>query len=204
MIVGASRDGLPAFLDFIEQGDFVIAADGGLANCDSLGIRPDICVGDFDSGHMPLNRRSVSLPAEKDITDVRYAIDYAMGLHFNEFFLVGCTGGRLDHFLANLFLLEYMLEKNCNGIIIDQKNMIMLKTKGTFQFPKSGFRYLSVLALTEEAVVTLKGFKYPLENHTIKRVDPLGVSNEITGDAGSVTVSNGTVIVILSSDEVVK
>ncbi|MBR6676743.1 MAG: thiamine diphosphokinase, partial [Clostridia bacterium] len=72
-IVGASvTDGM--YIDK-REGDLVIAADGGLASLEEIGIPPDLCVGDFDSlGHIPNIENTVCHPVEKDDTDTALAI----------------------------------------------------------------------------------------------------------------------------------
>ena len=51
----------------------VIAADGGLKHTESLGLRPDIILGDFDSlGYIPADSRVY--PVEKDDTDAMLAV----------------------------------------------------------------------------------------------------------------------------------
>ena len=56
-------------------GDLVIAADGGFAALKGLGLTPDLVVGDFDSlGHVPDHPHVVTLPVEKDDTDMQSAL----------------------------------------------------------------------------------------------------------------------------------
>ena len=101
-IVGAGeftpRDFQPA------EGDFVIAADGGLKPLLSLGVKPDLLLGDLDSlGSFPLPD-DVPLekhPVEKDDTDTGIALAQGYALGYRHFALYGCSGGRADHLLAN-------------------------------------------------------------------------------------------------------
>ena len=58
---------------------FVVAADGGLVNCEAMGITPDLIVGDMDSTPPETLKRYKHIPIElfavdKDKTDVELAI----------------------------------------------------------------------------------------------------------------------------------
>ena len=55
--------------------DFVIAADGGYAALDVLGVKANLVVGDFDSlGYVPEAEEIVQHPVRKDDTDTLLAI----------------------------------------------------------------------------------------------------------------------------------
>jgi len=56
---------------------------------------------------------------------------------------------------------------------------------------------LSVFAMSGKAEgVTLRGVLYPLEDTELACDFPLGVSNEFTGKPATVSVKNGTLLVI--------
>ena len=100
---GPFRD--PAVLSgFLQQDDYVIAADKGWQLACAMGVQPAVLVADFDSMPVPAASdgvKVVTLPEEKDETDTAYALKMAYDLGYREFLLLGCTGGRLDHFLTN-------------------------------------------------------------------------------------------------------
>ena len=57
----------------IEEDDYILAADGGLAHLQKLGLAPDGILGDFDSlGYVPENAQV--FPVEKDDTDAMLAV----------------------------------------------------------------------------------------------------------------------------------
>ena len=65
----------PALRPYPTAGDYVIAADRGFDSLIAYGVNPDLAVGDFDSlGHRPNHPNVIQLPAEKDDTDMVYAI----------------------------------------------------------------------------------------------------------------------------------
>ena len=85
----------PEFKRLLRSDDFIIACDAGYRNCERLGCKPDIIVGDFDSAPCPQQNADdiVVLPHVKDDTDTEYAAKLAAQKGFDEVLLLG--GGSL-------------------------------------------------------------------------------------------------------------
>lgn len=61
--------------------------------------------------------------------------------------------------------------------------------------------YISFLPLTQEVTgITLKGFKYPLENKDICIGTSLCISNELIEEEGRITFSEGVLMAVESHD----
>ena len=99
-----------------KAGDWVIAADGGYRALRALGLRADLVVGDFDSlGERPDHPNVMTLPREKDDTDMAVALEVGVKRGYRTFRLYGGTGGRIDHTLANLQCLTWLSRRGCRG-----------------------------------------------------------------------------------------
>lgn len=195
---------------------WVIAVDKGLNTAYELSLPVDVIIGDFDSvdksilDHYEKGRygsvpKVVALNPEKDMTDTQVAIEYGMSLQkesIEEMIILGATGTRLDHVLANIGLLMIPLSSHLKTCILDRNNRIYLKKESfSIKREESHGKYVSLLPLTEEVTgLTLKGFKYPLYRHTLKQGNSLGVSNEIIEEEAFVTLTSGILIVIESRD----
>lgn len=191
--------------------DKIIAVDRGLNAVLHLELIPDAIVGDFDSAdEQVLNEfKSRSLPAdweihkpEKDETDTELAIHTALRLGCTRLILLGATGGRLDHFLGNLHLLYFALEKGIDAAIVDEKNWITVTKHGrTFEGDKIYGKYISFLPLSEKVTgITLTGFKYPLYKKDITIGTSLCISNELTGPVGRMEFDSGILVCVESHD----
>lgn len=179
----------------------VLCADGGSVNAASAGLKADFLIGDWDSGGSPSNRiPCVTLPAEKDLTDLEAAVDHASAMGARNLLLCGCTGGRLDHTTSNLMLLEHVAEQGCQALLIDSDNEVRLLEGETIvleNFPS--YRYLSLIPLDRQITgVTLRGVKYPLTGARLKRGSTFSVSNEPASDCITITVETGRVLLIRS------
>lgn len=180
-----------------------ICADGGFDNAKRAEILPDIVIGDLDSAisTVPEGIPVVFLPPEKDATDLRVCVNHGLKNGCKTFILLCCTGGRLDHFIANLSVLEYLDSVGAKGVIANSLNLIRImgsERSLTFE-PVGGYRYVSVLAVDEVCRgVTLTGMKYPLKNATLRRDDAIGVSNEPSGGKITISVESGKIYVIFS------
>ncbi|KAI4453124.1 ribulose-5-phosphate-3-epimerase [Holotrichia oblita] len=182
-----------------------VCADGGIKHAEKLGIKVDIVIGDMDSvGSQDFNGvKTLVYPKDKDKTDGWLAVDYALDNGCDDITIFGALGGRFDHSWGNVFLLKYIAKRNGVGRIADSKRQIFFVDKflkldknmlGHGEKPK----YVSVFSAGDMAEgVTLKGFKYPLDNAVLLLDDGIGISNEFADDTASVSVERGELLVIV-------
>ena len=201
----------PERIDFpVNDGDFVIAADSGCKNlfsyCEKVKrISPDIILGDMDSYDGDIKNdfpdaRFISFPPEKDDTDTSLAVKFALEKGFCDIVIMGGLGGRLDHTLANAFLLEYIKDKGAKGIITDGKNITFLAENKNF-LEKGSKKYVSVIPLDREVErVTMRGFKYNMNKEKLQRCFFITVSNEFVSQKAIIEIDGGSALIILSED----
>lgn len=187
----------------LQAGDLLIAADGGWQTAEQMGLTPHLVIGDFDTLPAPAHRAdTIVLPCEKDVTDMRAAVDLGLERGFRRFALYGGTGGRLAHTLANLQLLDLLSRKGCRGFLIGDGTVSTAVTDGALDFPASMSGYLSIFCNSGTARgITLTGLKYSLTDGTLTGSDPLGVSNEFTGQPARVEVADGTLLVLWQGND---
>lgn len=176
----------------------LICADGGLDHAKRFGLTPDLLIGDFDSltgGELP-SCEVLQFPPEKDDTDAMLAVKWAIERGCTEFFIYGALGGRLDHTVANIQLLCWLLEHGARGTLIDETNRVSMLGAGMSAVFQKRDRYLSLFAYGEHCRITLDGVQYPLENHLLSHGFPLGVSNRVTASEAVLSVFEGTVLVM--------
>ena len=186
--------------DFFEKeidtrNSYVIAADQGVNHIEKLGIKADICIGDFDSlGYVPASK-NIKLPCEKDVTDSIAAVEYALSLGYKEIEIYGALGGkRISHSLANLQFLLNLKKRDCNAVIIDRKCRIRVLHNESVIYDKA--EYISFICASERAKISLEGMKYSGENIELSNDFPLGISNEPVKNA-KITVFDGYVYEII-------
>ncbi|WP_255259799.1 thiamine diphosphokinase [Lentibacillus sp. CBA3610] len=135
--------------------DIWIGADRGALTLLENNITPDYAVGDFDSmdetdkGEV---RKQANVfdqyPDEKDETDLEIALNTAYVLNPKKIYLLGATGGRLDHGLINIQLLHAIMERGIQGIIADHQNLLELTHPGNYEishdYPAVLFLFVSL------------------------------------------------------------
>ena len=182
--------------------DLRIAADSGYENAVTLGERVDLLLGDFDSlktSELPRDVEQIRVPAEKDFTDTQLAVDTALKKGADEICIVGGLDGRLDHTLSNLAILEDLSAKRIHATITNGYNRVRYIESTSTLIPKSGYRYLSLLCLSQKAKgVSVEGCKYPLKNATLTRSFQYAVSNEVDGNCALISVRKGGIYVVES------
>lgn len=182
---------------------FVVCADGGYSLAVQGQIKPQLIIGDFDSSSCPsyTDCETIVLPTHKDDTDTMYAVKGCLERGYNDFEIYGATGGREDHTFANLCILKFLADKNCTARLLDSKASISCQNSGTQVYKRADYTYFSIFPFgCSEAILTLKGFEYPLKHGVLRSDYPMGISNSILGEAAEVTVHEGSVIIMQTKE----
>lgn len=191
-ICSALAEELDSSLDYI-------GVDRGIEILVNQGIKPIYAIGDFDSiknKDLLVQLEIERLPTRKDITDSHAAIDYAISKGYDEIDVYGVTGGRLDHFLSAMCLLEKY--RNVKIKIINKQNVIELLKPGKHKIDQDDYKYFSLFAL-DNSYIDIEHAQYPLNNYYLRREDPLCVSNQ-TIDNYSYIRNSRAVILVRSND----
>lgn len=202
-------------LDFLKknktENTCLIAADRGVEFFMGTDLEPDVAVGDFDSlsaegakymetlKHTEIRR----LKLEKDDSDTQSAANYAIEQGTERIMILGATGNRIDHLMANFGLLMLGKTKQVQIVLVDAYNYMSLIESGMILKKEEQFgKYVSFFPIEGEVTgLTLKGFKYPLNSYTLKVEDSgLTVSNEISDPEAEVTFETGKLLMIMSRD----
>ena len=202
---GESHGSKEDYLSFLSSKDHLfIGADGGTKLFSKLNIKPDLIIGDLDS----LNNQEIQqyinkgveileYPVEKDETDAELAINYCYENNIKNISFIGGLGGRIDQNLANVFLLEYALQKNIKATFREPNLMVgLIGAKRYFKNWKNA--RLSLLPLDQEVTnVVIKGCKYNLSGKNLYRYHTLGISNLIMSNEAIVQKSSGKLLFVL-------
>lgn len=198
----ADPESLRPWLDS-EPGAVVICADGGARYAAAMGIVPSVIVGDMDSIDGSLlsffeEKGSTILrySPSKDETDTELALSHALTLDPRKVFLFGVLGTRVDHSLANIFLLAGAVPADVDLRIIDDSCEMFLVMDQLLLRGLAG-QTVSLLPLSPVVSgITLRGFEYPLREGVMEMGRSLGVSNRLSGTEGFITVKAGRLLVI--------
>ncbi len=191
--------------DIILPDDLIIAADGGMAHCRALGIKPSILIGDLDSldpDYLKSLQTSgieiISYPINKDHTDLELALRKALDFGFDEILVLGALGARWDMTIANLLLpaaSEFF--KVTIRLIDGHQEIVLLRGEGKLTFNGKKGDMLSIVPLGLDAYgVTLRGLEYPLEDDVLKFGATRGISNVLIDDTATVYLKKGLLICI--------
>ena len=134
---------------------------------------------------------------KKDDTDAMLAVRHGLKTGCDTFYIYGgMEGQRLDHTIANLQTLLYLKAHGASGFLFGKRQVATVVKNDTLSIPATRGT-VSVFAMGGDAKgVTIRGLQYEVENITLTPSFPLGVSNHGLGRDATVTVTDGTILVI--------
>lgn len=188
----------------ITKNDFLICADGGVKHAMKLGLTPQTIIGDFDSITPTMQKKLVKIdiglikhPKKKDETDFELAIQLALKMKFTDILIFGILGDRIDHFLANIFLIAKTQSVNRRikiKIIEGDKEIFILNKKVEIN-GKIGDE-VSIIPVSDklENIMT-DGLEYKLKNENLLFGTTRGISNVMTKTSVKITAANGLAVI---------
>jgi len=191
----------------LKEVGFLICADGGANHAALSGRLPDQLIGDLDSITPEILNQCKNagcviqqFPCEKDETDLELALlcaEKQAGLvNERDIWLYGATGKRIDHFMGNIALMLAYARKGTRIRLVDPEHESWI-LQGRESIRRSHGQELSLIALSERAVVTTEGLYYPLDQGVLFQDSPRGISNVFLGEEAVIEVHSGWVLVVL-------
>lgn len=191
--------------------DAIIAADGGGNRVLEAGFIPQVLIGDLDSitpENLEKCRHQGTIireyPREKDETDLELALQNAVSqirknqsiTPCKDIYLFGATGGRVDHLLGNLGLLQVFHKKGIRIRIKDPYHELWL-IQGEEKIKGQKGQEISLIPISDCAIVRTEGLYYPLNGEPLRQDSPRGISNVFLGENALIDVREGIVLAVL-------
>jgi thiamine pyrophosphokinase len=183
----------------LREKPFVVCADGGANKARLLGIRPHAIIGDLDSissrTRKHFSRVETIHIADQGSTDLEKALDFLLKLLIPSATVVGATGGRPDHSLANLSILKkyhkrirlLFSDPFCDIRIIDSK-IVFEAIVGSV---------ISLMPLDRCEGIQTIGLKYPLDNESLELGEREGMSNVVISSPVQITLKKGCLLLFV-------
>jgi thiamine pyrophosphokinase len=193
----------------VNEDDLIIAADGGSRHCSSLGIIPNVLIGDLDSTNPELvlawqgmGVDIVRYPEDKDQTDLELALFYAQMEDATKILVYGAIGGRLDMTLGNLTLLAHPSLDTSAKYIYGNEVYRVLQEGELLTLPGTIGDMISLITIgSNGSQVTAKGLEFPLEKTTLGFGSTMGISNRMTNNQATIHLEKGSLAVIHSREQ---
>jgi len=186
----------------LTEEDVLIAVDGGLRHIETMGLSPNLIIGDLDSADphkiQAYRDQGVEIrtfPTNKDETDLELALQTAFTMAPEKIWVVAALGKRIDQTLANIFLLtDPDLGKFDVRLFDGQTEVFLIRESGVIH-GEIGQR-VSLLPINGPAEdIHTDGLEYPLRGETLYPEKTRGISNRMIAPTATVTLKKGLLLV---------
>ncbi|MCL2818723.1 MAG: thiamine diphosphokinase [Actinomycetia bacterium] len=180
----------------------IIAVDEGIDRCMQADLAPAMAVGDFDSvsavglewvKSSGLGVQIIPAPRDKDYSDLDLALRTCRDRGITQATLLGFVGGRIDHQLVVLGVCARYSTDMAIVIAHQTQTLTFVRAPHAIKIEKG--HTFSVIALIEDAGISIEGARFPLHDHVLKPLSDLGLSN-VADKTSTVTVHDGVALVI--------
>ncbi|MBP6126469.1 MAG: thiamine diphosphokinase [Leptotrichiaceae bacterium] len=191
--------------EIIDEKDIIFCADGGANYTYKYNIYPNYIIGDLDSidtivldFYKKEMVKIIKFDPEKNYTDFELILheieryQRENSIIFDNIYVFGGLGKRLDMTLNNINLLE-----EYQNLTFFSSNEEIFYKESSFCLKNKKGREISIISLDNLIEkLTLKGFKYEIEDINIERKTSRLVSNIVISNKCFINFEKGKIIVI--------
>ena len=183
--------------------DYIICADGGTQYVLSLGLMPNLVIGDMDSIKrnqlQELQKAAIAIELftrDKNETDLELAINRAIELGPEQLLVIGALGGRLDQMFGNIALLSDNRLTTLDARFDDGVEEIFF-CRDQVQVHGRGGDIVSLIPWGDPVFgIQTQNLKWPLQNEILYPDKTRGISNEMLNDLASIKIDSGLLLIV--------
>ena len=176
---------------FLQRAQFIVCCDGALDKLLQIGIKPNIVIGDCDSISEEKRqqfRKIIIEDQDEECNDLQKALKYCMKQQLGPVAVLGASGLRDDHQLANLSILN-MYSARMDLIMVSNYGLFSFISKDT-TFASLPGQEVSVFNFDGQAIFSFDGLQYPVYNRRFTQLWE-GSLNKALGDSFTIKISGG-------------
>ncbi len=203
IVTGGEAPAFSRVEEYLQQCDFIIAADSGLDTLAGYGYKPDLVMGDMDSlqdstllSELPSDK-ILKFPKDKDFTDTELALNYLHEKGYRDIYLIGGGGGRLDHTIA----LYSLFSREMSPLMwVTQKEKIFLVKEHISVKIKKNSMISFFPVGKKNCKMTSRGLKWEL-NGLNWEIGDSGISNRALEETIDINMLSGKLMMIIPIGE---
>ena len=165
----------------IDSNNLFISIDAKLENLKKLGIKPNLILGDLDTAsidNLDSNTKVVKL-YDQCKTDLEKTLDYCISQNIHNLYILGATGERDDHNLANIMIAQQYSDSLNIEIVTNYYQISFVN--GSKEILGKKYRNLSMISSIDDNKITTSGLQYNLSDQKLDSFSH-GISNRIISD----------------------
>ncbi len=183
-------------INILKSADKIICCDGAAKKLIDFGLNPTIIIGDMDSLSSEIKKKYSNIiikDPDQNTNDLTKAVNWCVKNKINNIVIIGATGNREDHTIANISLAGQYVKSLNLKIITDYGEFIPI-TKTT-EFKSFAGQQISIFTLTPNVKIQSEGLKYPLNNIKLSRWW-MGTLNESLTDRFLLKFNNNGIFIV--------
>ncbi|MCC2644645.1 MAG: thiamine diphosphokinase, partial [Burkholderiales bacterium] len=153
--------------ELLKQANCIVCCDGAITTLEQNNIMPNYIVGDLDSLSLAQKEKysaKIKHFPDQNFNDLTKAVEFMINdLCFDNIIILGATGLREDHSLANICLLVEDAQKSKNIILLSDYGFFRVDTGKAIisTVPK---QQISLFAVNPKTTVSTFGLKWDLKD----------------------------------------
>ncbi|MCL2246845.1 MAG: thiamine diphosphokinase [Lentimicrobiaceae bacterium] len=189
----------PLPLQILKDAGKIVCCDGAISFLEELNIIPNVIIGDCDSISSEQKEKYQSLihaDYSVDYNDLQKAIKYCVANEWDDIVILGATGWRDDHFLANIGILMHYANSISLSMMSNYGTFIPIRQTTTFEsYPG---QQISIFSFSSKTAITYRGLKYSVCKQKFKELWE-GSLNEAVGEIFTIEIKkNDTALVYIA------
>lgn len=180
-------------LSIFKKSKYLVCCDGAINHLSGTDKQPNAIVGDCDSlseENLLKYADIIHRISEQETNDLTKAVRFCVAQNRRKITILGATGKREDHTIANVSLLcEYMMDADVEMITDHGVFVGINKTSVFTSYPK---QQVSLFCI-DKSPVTLHGLVYPVTGHVFTNWWQATL-NEAMGDEFTIETTGRTIV----------
>jgi len=182
----------------LKNAEKIVCCDGAISFLEQLNIYPKIIVGDCDSMSSAQKEKFKPIILEDnniEYNDLQKAIKYCIANNWNEVAILGATGMRDDHFMANVGILMHYANRLALKMVSNYGIFIPVNQTTTFKsYPK---QQVSIFSFSPDTIITYHNLKYPIKSQKFNELWEGSLNEAITENFTIEMSGSGALLVFL-------